>query len=133
MSWGADYHGDAAYTKHMIVFLIILETLVAVSAQLLLRHGAMNLGAGLSVALVLEPFRNLSIFSGMVLHGVGFFLYIYILSKLPLNVFYPIATGATIVLIAVLSTLMLKETLTAMQIVGIAIIVLGIFLVFLTH
>ena len=117
----------------MIIFLIVLETLVAVTAQLLLRHGAMNLRAGLSIALVLEPFRNFSIFSGMVLHGVSFFLYIYILSKLQLNVFYPIATGATIVLIAVLSTLLLRETLTAMQVVGIFSIVLGIVLVFLTY
>jgi len=117
----------------MIVFLVIVETLLAVAAQLLLRHGAMNLRDGLSFALVLEPFRNSSIFAGLVLHGVSFFLYIYILSKLQLNVFYPIATGATIVMIAILSTLLLDEALTAMQMIGIVTIVVGIFLVFLTH
>lgn len=117
----------------MIVFLVIIETLLAVAAQLLLRHGAMNLRGGLSFALVIEPFRNLSVFSGLVLHGISFFLYIYILSKLQLNVFYPIATGATIVMIAILSTLLLEEALTAMQMVGIVTIVVGIFLVFLTH
>jgi multidrug transporter EmrE-like cation transporter len=117
----------------MLLALIVIEVCIAAGAQLLLRHGAMNFAHdGLSLSLIVEPLRNLSILGGLVLHGVGFFLYVYILSKLQLNVFYPVATGATIVLVALLSVALLRESLGLAQFAGIAAIVIGIFLVFQT-
>jgi multidrug transporter EmrE-like cation transporter len=117
----------------MIIALIVIEACIAAGAQLLLRHGAMNLQTDtLGLSIVLEPIRNLSILAGLILHAFGFFLYVYILSKLQLNVFYPIATGATIVLVAALSVALLRESLTFSQVAGIGTIVVGIFLVFQT-
>ena len=116
----------------MIYLLLALETCLAVAAQLVLRHGAKMLGdQELGFAIVLEPLRNPYIFSGLVLHGVSFFLYIFILSRLRLNVVYPVSTGATIVLISVLSVVLLAEPLNAIQAVGILTIIVGIGLVFL--
>lgn len=107
----------------MLLALIVIEVCIAAGAQLLLRHGAMNLEHdGLSLSLIIEPLRNLSILGGLVLHGVGFFLYVYILSKLQLNVFHPIATGATIVLVALLSVALLRESLGFAQFAGIGLV-----------
>jgi multidrug transporter EmrE-like cation transporter len=115
----------------MIALLIVLENILAVAAQLSLRRGAMHLqDATLSVSIVLEPLRNPYILLGLVLHGLSFFLYIFILSKLRLNVLYPVTTGLSILLITILSVWLLGERLGAAQLVGIAAIAGGIGLVF---
>jgi multidrug transporter EmrE-like cation transporter len=115
----------------MIAFLILLENILAVSAQLALRRGAQRFAdAPLGPSILLEPLRNPYIMSGLLLHGLSFFLYIFVLSKLRLNVLYPVATGLSIVLITVVSVVLLGERLTAAQAAGIAAITSGIALVF---
>jgi multidrug transporter EmrE-like cation transporter len=117
----------------MIVVLMVIEILLATFAQLLLRQGAMKLGHDeLTFAIALEPFRNVFILAGLVLHALSFFLYVFILSKLQLNVLYPIATGATIVLVAGFSVFFFRESLTISQGVGMLAILVGIVLVYLT-
>ncbi len=115
----------------MIITLIVIETLLVVVAQLMLRHGAIKLEMPmLSSGIILETIQNIWIMSGLALHGVSFFLYVIILSKLRLNVFYPVATSASLILITVLSVLILKEKITAVQTVGICVIMVGMVLVF---
>lgn len=115
----------------MIVNLIIIETVLVVVAQLMLRHGAIKLDMPtLGIGIVAEAVQNVWIMSGLALHGISFFLYVFILSKLKLSVFYPIATGASLVLITLFSVIILKEKLAAVQVVGITIIMVGMVLVF---
>lgn len=115
----------------MIAVLLLVENVLAVAAQLSLRRGAQSLErASLTASILLVPFTNPFVFGGLVLHGLSFFLYIFILSKVRLNVLYPVATGLSIVLITVLSVALLGERLTAGQALGIAAIVGGIGLVF---
>src|SRR3989344_5403658 len=104
----------------MIYWLLLLDIFLTVSAQLVLRTGAHRLSSGLSLSIVLEPLRNIFLFAGLLLYAVSFFLYIFILSKLQLHVVYPVATGTILVLITVFAYFFLKETLTVIQIVGIA-------------
>lgn len=116
----------------MIYLLLILDIFLTVSAQLSLRAGAIKLGgSGLSLSIVLEPLKNAFLFLGLVLYGVSFFLYVFILSKLQLNVVYPVATGAILIFITLASYLFFKETLNTVQAVGIGAILIGIFLVLL--
>src|SRR6266436_6281980 len=113
----------------MIPLLILLENALAVAAQLSLRRGAARFAdQPLALSILLEPVRNPFILSGLLLHGMS----IFILSKLRLNVLYPVATGLSIVLITILSVLLLGERLSAGQGVGIAAIAGGIALVFTT-
>ena len=117
----------------MIALLIVVENVLAVAAQLSLRRGASTFAESpLAASILLEPFRNPYIFAGLVLQGLSFYVYIFILSKLRLNVLYPIATGLTIVLITVLSVVLLGERLTVSQSIGILAIAGGIGLVFAT-
>jgi multidrug transporter EmrE-like cation transporter len=115
----------------MLAFLIVLENVLAVTAQLCLRRGATRLAdAALSPSIVLEPFRNPYIFSGLVFHGIAFFVYVFILSKLRLNVLYPVATGLSILLITLASVVILGERIGIAQVCGILAIAGGIGLVF---
>ena len=118
-------------TAVVIVTLIVIETLLVVVAQLILRHGATKLHLDtLSTAIVVDSAKSIWIMSGLALHGISFFLYVFILTKLRLNVFYPIATGASLVLITILSVVVLNEKLTGLQVVGVSIIMVGMVLVF---
>ena len=65
----------------MIPLLILVENVLAVGAQLFLRRGAVRLEhAPLAPSILLEPFRNPYILSGLLLHGLSFFLYIFVLA-----------------------------------------------------
>ncbi len=112
--------------------LLFIDVLLTVSAQLALRAGAMRLGEhGFSLGIVLEPLKNMFLLLGVGLYAISFFLYVFILSRLQLNVAYPVATGAILVIIAVASHFWLNEHITFPHIVGIAAILVGIVLILL--
>jgi len=117
----------------MIYFLLVIDIVLTVGAQLALRQGARTLevSSGISVGIVVDFLKNSFLMIGLLLFGVSFFLYVFILSRLQLNVAYPVATGAILILITVISHFVLKETLTTLQVVGILAIALGIVLVLL--
>lgn len=102
---------------------------MAVAAQLLLRVGAKRLSGDLSLALIPDMVRNWYLLGGMALFGVSFFLYVFILSRLQLNIVYPIAVGMGFVLITTVSYFFLNELLTVRQVTGIGAIIAGVFLV----
>ncbi|OGZ42351.1 MAG: hypothetical protein A3C80_00795 [Candidatus Ryanbacteria bacterium RIFCSPHIGHO2_02_FULL_45_43] len=116
----------------MIYFLLLVDIVFTVGAQLALRVGAQRIGTeSISFALLLEPFRNVFILTGLILFAVSFFIYIFILSKLQLSIVYPVATGSILALITVASHFFLKEALTGVQAIGIVAILVGVVLVLL--
>jgi spermidine export protein MdtJ len=79
------------------------------------------------VATVFQPFFLLSILA----YGIGFGLYAISLSKLELSRAYPVSSIAAIVLITVLSMLLFNESLSVIKIIGLAVCIVGIILVFM--
>lgn len=115
-------------------YIILFVSLVfAVSGQILLKKGSLTLGEiaksprGI-IDLGLSMLKNFNIFGSLVMFGIAFFLWTWVLSKMQLNVVYPIAVAVQLILLAVGSWLLLKETLSVAQIAGILIIIFGIFL-----
>ena len=100
---------------------------------MLLKRGALTLSEiaksprGI-IDLGFSMLKNLNIFGSLVMFGIAFFLWTWVLSKMQLNVVYPIAVAVQLILLAVGSWLLLKETLSVAQIAGILIIIFGIFL-----
>ena len=116
----------------MIYLLLFIDIILTVSAQLSLRVGAERMwSSSFSLGILTEPLKNIFLFTGLLLYAISFFLYVFILSKLQLNVVYPVATGTILVLITAFSYFFLKETLTVIQIVGIAAILVGVILILL--
>ena len=71
----------------MLIQLIVIETILVVVAQLLLRHGALQLQTEtLGVTVVVEMVKSVWIMGGLALHGASFVLYVFILTKLRLNI-----------------------------------------------
>ncbi|MCL1848516.1 MAG: hypothetical protein FWF83_02435 [Clostridiales bacterium] len=63
---------------------------------------------------------------GILLYGVSFILYLAILPKFDLSYIFPLCTGIVYVLIVVFSRLVLKEAISAVQMAGIVLVLVGI-------
>ena len=66
--------------------------------------------------------------SGILLYGLSFVLYIYLISKNDLGYIIPVATALVYVFIFLASFLLFKEVFTAAKILGICLIIGGVVL-----
>jgi len=116
--------------NYTILFIVVILT---VAAQLLIKQGVTSLGEisfsvqGM-VGLTFSIFKNLYILSGLIASCVTFVLWVWLVSKIQLNILYPVTVSAQLVFLAVSSWLLFKESLSLIQIVGIAGMLYGIFL-----
>lgn len=118
------------YQTYLILLVSILST---VTAQLFLKRGVLDLGnLNISInsflGLIPRIFQNVWLLGGLFLYGISFFLWLFIISKIKLNTAYPIAASLNFSLVVIFSWLFLKEQILPVQILGIAVIIFGIFL-----
>jgi drug/metabolite transporter (DMT)-like permease len=67
---------------------------------------------------------------GMLLYITSFVIWMVILSRNQLSTSYPVAIGLTLVFTTIVSALLLHETITAPQLLGIGLVIAGIALIF---
>jgi multidrug transporter EmrE-like cation transporter len=77
------------------------------------------------IGIIGRPFFWLS----LALYGAGFLFYTVALSKLELSKAYPVSSAVAIVLIVLTSFLFFKESLDPLKVIGLALLISGIFLV----
>ncbi len=104
--------------------------LLTIGAQLIFSVGDMlkrfaSAGKPFTLALLKDP----TYVVGLLLPAAGFFLLLYVLTRLELSRAIPILGVSAIVLSAVLGAVFLKESLNAWNLLGIALAVLAIYLV----
>ena len=114
-------------------FIILIPIIAGSIAQLLFKKGVSSLGSlnfSLSNLLSLIPkiLQNGYLVIGIILFGISFLVYLFALSKSQLSVIYPIFVSAGIIIVSLASWFFLKESLSWPQILGIVIIIFGIFL-----
>jgi multidrug transporter EmrE-like cation transporter len=107
--------------------------LSTVAAQLCLKKGVLTLGSiNFSInnflGLIPRIFQNIWLLGGLFLYGISFILWLFVISKIKLNTAYPIATSLNFSLVVIFSWFFLKEQMLPIQILGIAVIIFGIFL-----
>ena len=102
--------------------LILVGVLLNAGAQLLLKAGtnAMPLG----IRLALEP----HILAGLACYVVSVVVWVVALSRVPVSMAYPMLSIGYVVN-AVAAHYLLGEAVTTMRLVGIGIIILGVFVV----
>lgn len=79
-------------------------------------------------SLIWQIVQNIWILTGAFLFVISFLIWLFIISKLQLNIAYPIIIGSEVVLVSLASWFLFKEYLSFFQILGILFVVLGIFL-----
>jgi len=115
-------------------FLILgITILCTVSAHLCFKKWVLNFGAldfSIHNFLDLIPriLQNVWLIGGLFLLGISFLLWLFVISRIKLSLAYPIVASLNLSLIVLFSWLFFREQLSSIQILGIAIIIFGIFL-----
>jgi len=102
--------------------LILVGVLLNAAAQLLLKAGTNAMPLGLRLAM--EP----HILAGLACYVVSVVVWIVALSRVPVSIAYPMLSIGYVVN-AIAAWYLLGEAVTPMRLVGIGIIVLGVFIV----
>ena len=116
----------------MIVVLLVTCIITAVS-QMLFKQAATIVTANTAQATNIHKFLELlmmpSFLFALFLYGAAFILWIWLLSKSSLSVIYPIGLSLNVILALVAAHYFLNESITMLNIVGIIVIIIGIFIV----
>jgi small multidrug resistance pump len=103
------------------------------TANLLMKFGIRRIGEGLLADGVFQAIPkvlgNYVLMIGLVCFAANVFLYMYALQKFQISVAYPIMVTSGFAIIVVISGLYLQERLSFIQWVGVALILVGVFLV----
>lgn len=116
---------------------LILAIGTASSGNLLLKKASLQIGKITFVkenlfSEIFKIFTNPFIFLGLSLYVFGFILWIKLLSTQEISKVYPVLVSATITIILIGSSVFFKESLTLLRILGILVILAGIYIVFRT-
>jgi multidrug transporter EmrE-like cation transporter len=115
-------------TNYLIMATSIL---LAVAGQLLMKRGMMAFGTfpvSQLLVKVIPMFLNPWVFVGFVCFGLSSIFWLVVLSRMELSLVYPLVSVAY-VLVALFSWYYFKENLSLIRWAGIALIILGVFLI----
>lgn len=105
-----------------------------IAAQFLLKKGAVKLNVLLTDQSLFGKLKIITslplIWGALLCYGAGFAIYTVVLTKMNLNVAYPISSAAAIIAIFLLSVVFLKEAYNIFNIVGLILCIIGIILLF---
>lgn len=112
----------------MLAWVLLMIYVIASSlGMVLIKRGGANtyihFGKG-----ALNVQISCTIMLGLIFYVLSFLLWIYILQLFNLTYISPIAYGITYIFITIFSYIILKESVTREQIVGVIFIVVGIFI-----
>lgn len=82
-----------------------------------------------SLTAPLELLSNWPLLLGVALYGTAFLLYAAALAVLPLNIAHPILTTGAVAVVAILSVVIFNESFYWTSILGIILVILGVFLI----
>jgi drug/metabolite transporter (DMT)-like permease len=119
--------------KPVVLVLILLDVILNVTGQLSLKYGMGKIGNfSLSLSALppvfLQAATNLYVLFGLFCYGLGFMVWLIVLSKAEVSYAYPLISLGY-VFTAILAWTMLGEAVNEIRLVGILTICLGVFLI----
>jgi len=108
--------------KRRSVFLILIFTFLAATAQVMWKYGTIRLGEHPTL---LTLINDVPLIGGLAVYGLGAILMIVALKHGELSVLYPLIS-LSYVWVAILSVLLFHESMAAPKIAGICIIMAGV-------
>lgn len=110
----------------MSKYIVALFVLVTSSALIVLKLGTKDGSPIHFVDSKVQLNINPVVIGGIVLYGISFLLYIYLISKYPLGYIIPLTTAFVYLIIFTASYFIFDEVFTALKILGIALIIGGL-------
>jgi multidrug transporter EmrE-like cation transporter len=113
-----------------LYLLFAISICTTVGAHLCFKKGVLQLGQiSFSLSAIWAILQNVWILFGGFLFVISFLTWLFILSKLQLNIAYPIILSIEASLVTVASWFLFKEYLSLPQILGIILVIVGIILI----
>lgn len=112
----------------MNIYIVLVITIILnSSANFLIKLAVTRVDStqGIINQYLLNPF----FIGGVIAFAISLFTYSYVLGRMKLSVAYPVITSACFIIVASTSWLYLKETISLIQLIGILMIISGIWLV----
>lgn len=112
------------------IFLILFSVSLAVTGQFFLKKGMMDVGEiqlsiTVPVFLIKKIFSNFKLFLGFTLFGVSSFVWLVVLSKVPLSLAYPMVSVGYVFTV-ILAWQLLGEVVSPLRWIALAIICSGV-------
>ncbi|MCU0640885.1 MAG: SMR family transporter [Candidatus Margulisbacteria bacterium] len=115
----------------MNYLIMAISISLAIAGQMLMKRGMMAFGTfpvSQLLTKVIPMFLNPWVFVGLFCFGLSSVFWLVVLSRLPLSLVYPMVSIGYII-VALLSIVFFKETISLIRWAGIIVIVLGVFLI----
>jgi len=116
------------------LILITTVALFTIISQVFFKKGLKTIGeiklTGLHGLGIIKLLQNKFIVIGILFAIIGALFWLMVISKLNLTVAFPVNSGIFFILLFLISWIFLGESITFIKIIGIAIILLGIYLIF---
>ncbi len=106
--------------------LLLLAMAISLGGELLFKHGIMQTELKLNLMSIVKTIFSPFIFFGFALFGSGAILWLFVLQRFPLSVAYP-TLALNYVWILVISYYLFGEQITVNKIVGICLIIAGVY------
>ena len=119
--------------KYTVLVLILLDVFLNVTGQLSLKYGMARIG-NFSISLAtlppvfLKAATNFYVLLGLVCYGMGFMVWLIVLSKAEVSYAYPLISLGY-VFTAILARAMFGEAVGVTRMVGIMVTCLGVFMI----
>jgi small multidrug resistance pump len=113
----------------MVYLFLILALTLNAAANVLLKIGATRLGDLGGPGLIGRLVSDYYLWAGLLLFALNVAFYLAALTRLDLSMAYPIMVAGGMVIVVLVSGFALREAVTPAQMVGLALLVLGIVLV----
>ncbi len=119
--------------KYVVLSLILIDVFLNVTGQLSLKYGMAKIGNfSLSMStlppIFLKAATNLHVLFGLLCYGLGFMVWLVVLSKSEVSYAYPLISLGY-VFTAILARAMFGETVGVTRLAGICITCLGVLLI----
>jgi len=114
----------------MTYVIFVISIVLNAAANILMKVGALKpKESNQLLEVFLNMVMNPIIIAGIICFALGLAAYNYVLIKINLSVAYPINTSLGYILVILVSWLVLKETITLVQLGGIGLIIAGVWMV----
>jgi uncharacterized membrane protein len=114
---------------YLIIFITLIASLLASFSQILFKTGMTKKLKSLSD--IIHQLENRRVLLGFIGYASSLVVYLYALSNSQLSIVYP-TFASTFIFVALLSAVFLKEKISMLRAMGIAVVFLGIAMVALT-
>jgi len=110
---------------------LVLALVANAAANVMIKAGmrSRDVDLGEPVAALKMMITNPLVVGGVILFALNIVSYAYVLTRVPLSLAYPIMTSGGFLIVVTASAILLRESLSMPQLLGIALILAGVILV----